>query len=404
MKIWMFNHYAQSPSFPGGTRHYDLALVLNRLGCDVTIFASSYHYTLLRELLGPFKLSKEEVFEGVKFVLLKTIRYRKNGVFRFLNILSYPLSLIIHLLRFRYKKPDIIIGSTVHPFAALVGCLIAKFYKIPHVFEIRDLWPETFIDMQLWKKNSLLSRFFFSIEKFTVNRSTAFLTLSPMTNDYLMKKYGVNEGDILLLPNGVNERFYKHLDLNGKDSVLKENRENRVLIKYVGGIDSVHGLEFLIDLASSLPSNYRVELIGDGKDKERLQFKVKELAIGNVTFLPPIPKSSVPAELKNSDLLFLSTADVFYGSENKLYEYMSAAKPIIIASNANHNNPVHDLGCGIVLDRSNVCESADKLKKYIRANHSGFGDIGMLGYNYVVKNRTIPILADSLHNFLKGLK
>jgi len=48
MNIWMFNHHAQGPEIPGGTRHYDLAKQLASYGHSVNIFAAGFHYTLLR--------------------------------------------------------------------------------------------------------------------------------------------------------------------------------------------------------------------------------------------------------------------------------------------------------------------------------------------------------------------
>jgi len=47
--IWIFNHYAITPDLPGGTRHFDFGKELVKRGYNVTIFASSFHYSLLKE-------------------------------------------------------------------------------------------------------------------------------------------------------------------------------------------------------------------------------------------------------------------------------------------------------------------------------------------------------------------
>ncbi|MCG9760602.1 glycosyltransferase family 4 protein [Pseudoalteromonas sp. Isolate6] len=398
MRIWIFNHYAQPPKYPGGTRHYDLASSLNEKGCTVNIFSSSFHYTLLKELLPKFKLSSVVSYDGVEFILLKTVGYKKNGFARLMNLVSYPLSLLLHLVTKKRPRPDVIIGSTVHPFAALIGCVVAKFIGVPHVFEVRDLWPETFIDMGVWERNSLASKVFYFIETFTIKRSSAYVVLSPLTVDYLSKRYNVDRSKILFLPNGVNESFFASDQLEKSPS-----SRDALTIKYVGGLDSVHGLDFLLEIANHLPQGYRILLVGDGKDKVRLINKAESMKLKNVTFQPPVPKCDVPDIIKDSDLLFLSTADVFYGSENKLYEYMAAAKPIIVASNASHNNPVQELNCGIVLDRENPAASADKLKVYIENNYEKFDEIGNRGYKYVLNNRKTSILSSKLFSFLSGV-
>lgn len=398
MKVWIFNHYAQPSNYPGGTRHFDLAKSLKKFGCKVSIFSSSFHYTLLKELLPKFKLFSKKNYEDVDFILLKTVGYKNNGFFRLLNIISYPISLVLYLLFSRFEKPSFIIGSTVHPFAGLIGCLLAKLFRVPHVFEIRDLWPETFIDMNVWYKHSLMSRFFYAIESFTVKNSSAFIVLSPLTIDYLKDRYNVEPSNVLLLPNGVNESFCL-----GNKTIPSSNLREEVHIKYVGGLDSVHGLDFLLEVAKCLPAHYKVTFVGDGKDKGRLMARANSLSLDNVTFLPPVAKQDVPNVLKDSNLLFLSTADVFYGSENKLYEYMSAGKPIIVASNATHNNPVVVLDCGIVLDRNDSEGSSRKLEAYVAENAKDFNEIGERGYDYVINNRTTSILAEKLFKFLQSI-
>jgi len=65
MNIWIFNQYAITPDMPGGTRHYDLGRELVRRGHQVTIFASSFHHYLHREMrLRPGERWKFEDADG----------------------------------------------------------------------------------------------------------------------------------------------------------------------------------------------------------------------------------------------------------------------------------------------------------------------------------------------------
>ncbi len=90
--IWLFNHYAITPNLPGGTRHFDFGKELVRRGYKVTIFASSFHYSLLRET----KEYKEDNFiiedyEGIRFIWFKTFPYSGNDWRRVINMLSYSI-------------------------------------------------------------------------------------------------------------------------------------------------------------------------------------------------------------------------------------------------------------------------------------------------------------------------
>lgn len=392
-KIWIFNHYAQGPDLPGGTRHYDLAIQLINKGYDVTIFAAGFHYTLLKETVkyNEYGYKKDEK-NGVKFIWVKTYPYKRNNIKRMINIISYAWKLNLIIKKMNLDVPDIIIGSSVHPFASLIASKFAMSYSVPFIFEIRDLWPQTFIDMKLWSKNSLKSKLFKLIERVTVRRSSKIIVLSPLTIEYLEKEYNYYNENILLLANGINEKFI--IDIN---QVFSEN----INITYLGGLDKVHGLEFLIDLAELLKDKkIHFDIYGDGKERKNLESIVSSKSLSNISFKGSVLKFKVPEILNHANLLFLSTSNVLYGSENKLYEYMAVGKPIISATAGEHNNPIKKINCGISLNRNNLMESGELIVEFININRNEFLSIGKKGQDYVKENRTMDILSDKLESFL----
>lgn len=394
MNIWIFNHHAQGPEIPGGTRHYDLAKQLVFYGHSVTIFAAGFHYTLLKETVEYDQDGKKiEDKDGVKFVWVKTYPYERNSIKRMINIVSYAWKLNFLIPNLGIDKPDIIIGSTVHPFASLVASKFAKKYKVPFVFEIRDLWPQTFIDMNLWAKDSIKSKVFKYIEKITVNRSDRVIVLSPLTIKYLAKEYNYDKDNILLLPNGINDNFI---------IPISQEYDNKINITYLGGIDKVHGLEFLIDLAFSLKNeNIDFNIYGDGKERKNLESMVNEKKLINIYFKGSVPKIEVPETLSKANLLFVSTSNVLYGSENKLYEYMATGKPIVVATVGEHNNPIKDIDCGLALDRENIDKASYDLINFIKNDKTNFENIGKNGQDYVKENRRMSILGKKLETLCK---
>ena len=146
MQCWWINHYAIPPNEPGGTRHYSLAKKLKTHGIEVTIIASSFNYVQRKERLKANESHRCEVIDGVPFVWLRTRAYSGNSVSKLLNMLSF----VRHLRRrsdLPDTKPDIIIGSSPHPFAADEARRIARRLNVPFCLEIRDLWPQTLTDV-----------------------------------------------------------------------------------------------------------------------------------------------------------------------------------------------------------------------------------------------------------------
>jgi len=121
-KIWILNHYAIPPSMPGGTRHYDLSQELIKRNYEVTIFSSGFSHGK-KDYFKSFKGKTYNVenYGKLKFVWLKTAPYRKNNYKRILNMLSYLFRILT--VAHNFSKPEVIIGSSVHPFAVIAAWL-----------------------------------------------------------------------------------------------------------------------------------------------------------------------------------------------------------------------------------------------------------------------------------------
>ncbi len=403
MNIWIFNHYAQGPEIPGGTRHYDLAKCLLDKGHSVTIFAAGFHYTLMKETVeyrGGDYLVEEK--DGIKFVWVKTYPYQVNNWKRMLNIISYAWRLNLLIPRLELEKPDIIIGSTVHPFAPLVAARFAKKYQRPFVFEIRDLWPQTFIDMGIWKKESLVARFFKRLEEISVKQATAIISLSPMTEIYLKREYSYE--NIVYIPNSVDiDTFVEResLDYRGGiktiDTVLDLKRQNKFIVVYTGAIVKTNNIDIILETAQKISDeNIQIVLVGEGQEKAKFQDIAQSKKIANVIFSAPVQKIYLPYLLGLSDVLLLVQGKVSWGSSNKLYDYLAAKKPILTSLEANHNNIVEEIECGFSCVGSDdmakkimILKNMDKTERDIKGNNA---------FIYVEKNHDIKHMASMLES------
>ena len=394
--IWIFNHHALTPDMSGGTRHFDFAKELVARGYKVTIFASSFHYSKYEELKIYNKTYfLNELYEGVEFVWIKTRPYKGNGLGRVLNMLDYMFK-VQKIASSRTDTVDVVIGSSVHMFAVYAGYKIALKRKVPFVMEVRDIWPQTLIDMGVNKYHPFILLLGI-MEKFLYKKADKIITNLPYAYKHI-ETFGVKRDDIVWISNGVDVKRSESID----PYVFEKHKFH---VTYAGAIGQANQLETLIEAARELRTekDVLIHIIGDGPLKKELERIKSE----NVIFHGSVAKKQAIAMIKGSDILFFPLADspVFkFGiSSNKLFDYLASKKPILFASNAK-NNPIKEANAGISIaagDKDAIVKSIIKLKKLDVEERANYGKNG---YKYVSEHFSITTLIDKLEDCLSSLE
>ena len=207
-KVWILNHYAKHPDSSGGARHYQLAKHLPSYGWHATLIASSVdHPSGEQRLEDDEERFRLETCGEVDFLWLRTSSYCGNGGARMKNMLEYFWQALRPSHLAGLERPDLIIGSSVHPLAALAGWWLARRYRVPFVFEVRDLWPQTLIDMGRLREGAAMTRALRRLETFLYRRSQRVVTLLPRAVDYIAP-LGVPKERVVWLSNGVDVADY----------------------------------------------------------------------------------------------------------------------------------------------------------------------------------------------------
>ncbi len=393
--IWIFNHYALTPDMSGGTRHFDFAVELVKRGYSVTIFASSFHYSQYKELKSykdTFYVKEER--DGVDFIWLKTRPYVGNGIGRVINMLDY-MNKVQQVIGNVEEEPDLVIGSSVHLFAVYAAYKVAKRKQVPFVMEVRDIWPQTLIDMGISKWHPFIVLLGI-LEKFLYKKADKIISNLPYAYEHI-GKFGVKKEDFFWISNGVDIERSKRIK-------AYEYEKNKLHITYAGAVGQANQLETLVQAAAVLEDNEKVvfHVIGSGpllKDLEKMK-------TSNVILHGSLPKEKAISMIKGADVLFFPLADspVFrFGiSSNKLFDYLASKNPIIFASNAS-NNPVKEANAGISIKAESVEEVISAVNTLMDMDQKERQKLGENGYNYVAKNFSIPALVDKLEVCISSL-
>ncbi len=406
-RLWILNHYAVTPDLPGGTRHFDFGRELVKRGHEVTIFASGFgHKTRKYVKVNRTERFRVEMYDGVRFIWINTSTYSKNDWRRVLNMLSYSWRVLGCTKDL--AKPDAIIGSCVHPFAALSGWWLSRRYGAEFFFEERDLWPQTLVDAGILRRNGILASALYRLESFLYNKAEKVIVLKPGDLDYVTKR-GVSRDKVVWLPQGIDlERFDNPEPLEA-DSEIEEcfkRYEDEFKVVYVGAFGLLNMLDFIVESASIVDAYHHdihFFFIGDGPEKEGLFRVIEDKGLRNVTILPAVPKVQVPSVLAKSDLLVIAYRPMtfaHYGiSPNKLVDYMASSRPVVTAIDSWHN-PVLEANCGIAVEPENPQALAKAIIEIYEMPKEVRKQLGMNGRRYVEKYHDIKILADQLEMIL----
>lgn len=412
--VWMVNHYASTPEHSAGTRHFSLAKELLARGHAVTIFAAGVsHKSGLEAHLGRSQLFRAEWVQGVRFVWLRTVPYRGNTWRRQVNMLSFLAAFLV--VQSREPRPDLVIGSTVHPFAALGGWLAAKLRGARFAFEIRDLWPQTLVDLGALRQGSPGERLLRFLEAFLVRRATAVITLLPGVRAYL-EEQGLPADHVVYIPNGVDPEAFGDTAPGGPlpasaEAVLAEiarlRGEGRFVLGYLGAFGRVNRVDLVAEAAKIAeerqPGRVGVVLVGSGPERPAVERQAADSPA--VTVGPAVPRTAVPAILAALDatIVHATYTPVYrYGiSFNKLFEYMAAARPVVFACDSAYD-PVAATGAGLTVAPDDPAGLAEALLAMARATPEALAAMGAAGRAYVAREHDFAALGEQLLGVVEG--
>ena len=399
--VWILNHYAVLPSETGSTRHYEIANRLVKKNWATVIFAASFsHWERIQRIRG-LSCFLDRTENQIKFRFIRTPSYNRNGILRIMNMLVFFITILIPRATKNLSKPDVIIGSSVHPLAAWAAQILAARYKVPFVFEVRDLWPQTLIALQRIDKHSIAAKMMYWLEKKLCQQADKIIALLPNLNLYI-SQFDVGIEKIEWIPNGVNVCEVPDVRI----------KNEKFTIMYVGAHGEANALETVIDCINILKNddseiNICFRFIGEGDRKHELIQISNNYSLTNISFENGVPKSDVPGLMAAADAFIISAKDLpelyKYGvSMNKIYDYMLAGRPVIIAMEAS-NNPVEEAGAGICVRPESPPELAAAIKNLMKLPKDDLHQYGVNGRKYVEKFHSYDQLAEKFERLLNDL-
>jgi glycosyltransferase involved in cell wall biosynthesis len=387
---------------PGGTRHAELASYLAARGHQVTIIASPVSY-LTGALLtpGPSPLGRGD---GVRVIRAYTYQaLHKSFVHRVFSFTSFMISSFYAGLR--VKKVDLVWGTSPPIFQGVTAWLLARLKRVPLLFEVRDLWPEFAIAVGVLK-NPLLIKMSLWLEGFLYRRADRLMVNSP---GYAAHVAQISGKPVELVPNGSDPDMFDPAD-KGSAFRLVNHLEDKFVLLYSGAHGMSNDLGVVLQAAKELEgetvtSKVTVAFLGDGKEKTALQKQAADMQLTNVLFLPPVPKAGMAAALAGADacLAILKPIQAYKTTyPNKVFDYMAAGRPVVLAIDGVIREVVESAGCGIFVRPGNPSALAQAVRELvmdpIRARQ-----MGLSGRLYLEEHFSRVAVAEKLAGIMEGI-
>jgi glycosyltransferase involved in cell wall biosynthesis len=223
----------------------------------------------------------------------------------------------------------------------------ARRLGVPFVFEVRDLWPEFAIAVGVLR-NRLLIRLSLWLEGFLYRRAEALVVNSPGFIEHVMRRGGRH---VHLIPNGVDVDMFRSAE-GGRVFRQEHGLANGFVVLYAGAHGLSNDLGIVLEAASRLRSHPEIAfvLLGDGKEKPGLMARAAAEELTNIHFVAPLPKREMAEALAAADagLAILKPLAAYRTTyPNKVFDYMAAGKPTILAIDGVIRQVVEEADAGV---------------------------------------------------------
>lgn len=395
--LWV-NHFAIPTGEGGGTRHFEIGRELVQRGWSVTIAASDFNVQTRRYSRRADSACRDviaEQIDGVDFRWLWAAPYQRNDWRRATNWLSFAQS----LLRWDpgSARPDVVIGSSPHLFAALAAERLAARWRVPFVLEVRDLWPESLLAAGGHKGPAYVA--LDRIAQYLYRKACRIVVLARGSGRHLAER-GIDEGKISYVPNGVDADAFTRARSPLRDDFT---------VVYAGAHGPANGLDIVLGAAALLREHGRIKflLVGDGPEKSGLVEAARARGLKNVEFRGLIPKTQMPALLAEADtgLMVLKDSPLFaYGvSPNKLFDYLGASLPVVCNVPGEVAEMLQASAAGEQADPGSAQSLADAILRTAGRAPAERARMGESGRAWVSREHGRPVLAGRLDSTLRDL-
>jgi hypothetical protein len=348
------------------TRTYEHTREWVKAGHNVTVITCAPNFPKGQVFAGyRNRLWQRETIDGIQVIRVWSFITANEGFLkRTLDYMSFMVTGFLASLFVR--KVDVVIGTSPQFFTVCAAYVTSLFKRVPWVFELRDLWPESIRAVGAMGDSKILDRLE-SLELFLYGKADRIVTVTESFKRNLIGR-GVEAKKISVVTNGVDISKFSP---RPKDDELVQQYglQGKFVAGYIGTHGLAHALETLLDAAEivqAMPQGdrFRFVLLGEGANKASLKQSAIERGLNNVLFIDSVSKQEIARywSLLDTAIIHLKRTELFTTViPSKLFECMAMGIPVLHGVQGESAEIVEREGVGLLFEPENAKALAQEL-------------------------------------------
>jgi glycosyltransferase involved in cell wall biosynthesis len=380
----------------------ELAQELQRRGHQITVITTWPEYNL-DQAVEQRRFEEFEVEDGIRVIRVKTLPHHNvNYIVRGLSQLIMPLQFLLKLWRYKICAEAAVVYSPPLPLA-LVGSWLSRS-GVRSVLNIQDLFPQNAIDLGILRSNAQI-KFFKALERYAYKTADIVTVHSEGNRKMLLEQQPEISSKLRLLHNWVDVEHH-----SAEHAVVDFKKKWGITQKHVAVFAGVMGPSQYLDLILTIAEQMQDQtdllflLVGDGKEKERLQQLAVAKGLTNVRFEGFISRDVYPDLLSacSIGLVCLSPQNQTPVVPGKILGHMAAGLPVaaFLHTASDAHQMIAEAQCGVSANSADIAECVRVMRDLLE-RESEFEQIGHAGKHYAIEHFSKEVCVSQLEAMLK---
>ena len=322
MKILIIAQYYNPDITAAASRISDSADLLSKAGHKVTVVTATPHKSNVSDYNEHDKNALPEILR------VKISSTAQRGAWSMIKqYLGFSMGALLKaILNYKAISPDVIWISSPPLPVTLASLILKFFFRTPVVLDVRDIWPESAVNIGKIKRGSTLEKLGKKLERLSYYHAEEITCVSSKMKNY------------------INERTFKKVTTiyNSVSKIQIEKLYNNLadpnIFCYAGNVGHAQDMEILIRsfaLARQDPvmKTSFMHIVGDGAMLNEIKILAKELSVINhIKFFGALSKEDALNKMHEAGCLLLPLKDApafRITVPSKVFDYMLMSRPIL---------------------------------------------------------------------------